>query len=98
MTTSGERSGIEGSNGRLQMIPPGSKKKRRQFLLDIARGTIAAGLAAFSAILLFRRGPSGSGSDRAKHTCTNQWICGGCSRLADCVLPQALSAKKHGVR
>ena len=80
------------------MIPPGSRKNRRQFLLDIARGTIAAGLAAFSAVLLFRRASSGSGSDRAKHTCTNQWICGDCSRLADCVLPRALSAREHGVK
>jgi hypothetical protein len=80
------------------MMLPGSNKNRRQFLLDIARGTIAAGLTAFSAVLLWRRGSFTPGSDQEKHTCINAWICGGCSRLADCFLPQALSAKKHGVR
>jgi hypothetical protein len=80
------------------MISQGSKKNRRRFLLDVARGTVAAGLAAFSAILLWRRSSFTPGSDKDKHTCTNEWICGDCSRLAECFLPQALSAKKHGVR
>ena len=92
------RRGIEGSKGGLEMIPLESKKTRRRFLLDLTRGTIAAGLAAFSALLLSRRDSSTPGSDKDKHTCINQWICSGCFRLADCVLPQALSAREHGVR
>jgi hypothetical protein len=80
------------------MISQGSKKNRRQFLLDVVRGSIAAGLTAFSAVLLWRRDSFTPGSDKEKHTCINAWICGECSRLADCILPQALSAKKHGIR
>ena len=75
---------------------------RRRFLRDLGWGAMAAGLAGVSAFLLARRDRSGAGLnqgvDRRAHACSNHWICSSCSRLADCPLPQALSARAHGVR
>jgi hypothetical protein len=76
-------------------------KNRRRFLRDLGRGTMAAALAGVSAFLVSRRDRSAAavnrGTDRRDHTCVNHWICRSCSRLADCPLPQALSAKARGV-
>ncbi|UCF96694.1 MAG: hypothetical protein JSV89_16165 [Spirochaetaceae bacterium] len=63
-------------------------QQRRRFLKDLVWGTMAAGLTAFTAFLFSRRGD--------EHCCTNRWICTECSRLVDCILPQALSARQHG--
>jgi hypothetical protein len=75
---------------------------RRCFLRDLGRGTIAAGLAGVSSFLLSRRDRSGAGVngqvERRDHTCVNHWICRTCARLPDCPLPQALSAREHGVK
>ena len=77
-------------------------KDRRRFLRDLGWGTMAAGLAGVCAFLLARRDRSGAAVhpavDRRAHICSNHWICSGCSRLADCPLPQALSARAHGVK
>jgi len=77
-------------------------KNRRRFLRDLGWGAMAAGLAGVSAFLLARRDRSGTavnrGVDRREHTCSNHWICSGCPRLADCPLPQALSARARGVK
>jgi hypothetical protein len=75
---------------------------RRRFLRDLGWGAMAAGLAGVSAFLLSRRNRSGAiahpAVDRRAHTCSNHWICSSCSRLADCSLPQALSARAHGLK
>lgn len=77
-------------------------KDRRRFLRDLSWGAMAAGLAGVSAFLLARRDRPGAAGhpavDRRAHTCSNHWICSSCSRLADCPLPQALSARAHGVK
>jgi len=77
-------------------------KDRRRFLRDLGWATMAAGLAGVSAFLLSRRKRSGAAVhpavDSRAHTCGNHWICSSCSRLADCPLPQALSARARGVK
>ena len=77
-------------------------KDRRRFLQDLGWSTMAACLAGVCAFLLTRRYRSRAfsirGVDRPAHTCSNGWICSGCSRLADCPLPQALSARAHGLK
>lgn len=74
------------------------KNNRRHFLLDLSRGTAAAALIAMTGFLLSRRTRGKPVINRERHTCSNQWICRDCSHLADCVLPQALSARKRGVK
>jgi hypothetical protein len=71
-------------------------KDRRRFMRDLGWGALAAGLTAIGAFLLSRRERSAGTLERAQHRCSNHWICSGCSRLADCVLPQALSARARG--
>ena len=77
-------------------------KDRRRFLRDLGWGATAAALAGASAFLLSRRNRCGEAAhpalDRRAHTCSNHWICSSCSRLSDCPLPQALSARAHGVK
>ena len=77
-------------------------KNRRSFLRDLGWGTLAAGLAGVTAFLLARRDRSAAsvnrGVDPRDHACSNHWICSSCSRLADCPLPQALSARARGVK
>ena len=77
-------------------------KNRRRFLRDLGWGTMAAALAGVSAFLLARRdrswGDVDRGRDRRDHTCSNHWICRSCSRLDDCTLPQAMSARARGVK
>ena len=77
-------------------------KNRRSFLRDLGWGTMAAALAGASAFLLSRRDRSSAAANRGvdprDHSCGNHWICSGCSHLADCPLPQALSARARGVK
>jgi hypothetical protein len=73
-------------------------RNRRAFLHDMGWGAMAAAVAGISAYLFSRRDRSSGVSDRSKHVCSNQWICGGCSRVSDCILPQALSARSRGMR
>jgi len=67
------------------------ENSRRTFLRTVSRGAILGGLALLG-IALARR------SVRADQTCTGQGYCRGCRRIEDCVLPQAQSAKRAGVR
>lgn len=57
---------------------------RRKFLRTLGRALLALGLGGGVAALV----------SRDPEKCTNQGLCRGCSELADCRLPQALSLKE----
>lgn len=73
---------------------------RREVLRSGLRYTALGALLA-AAVSLWRRDwfggqadPQGGQDDwRSKNRCNNSFICGNCRLLADCVLPQASSAK-----
>jgi hypothetical protein len=67
----------------------GERLGRREFLKTVARWLLLAGLGAVAARLL--RGKPQRGSE----TCTNDWVCRGCTAFKGCGLPQALSAKQR---
>jgi hypothetical protein len=54
---------------------------RRDFITNIARGTILTGLGVISAVLLLK--------DTDSDTCDYQFICSKCKKLPECKLPEA---------
>jgi hypothetical protein len=71
------------------------ESNRRQFFIDLIRVGAATGLAAVTAVLLSRRRSRKSAFGEDPHTCSNDWICVDCTRIANCILPQALSVKQR---
>jgi hypothetical protein len=57
---------------------------RREFLLNVLRGTVLLGVLGGIGALVAKRG----------ETCVGNGICRGCVEFAQCGLPQALSAKE----
>ncbi len=71
-------------------------RTRREFLRGIGRGMALSAVACAAAALAARRN---SGGARLKgQTCVNNGVCRGCAAFSDCCLPQALSAKRAGMK
>lgn len=68
---------------------PMDGERRREFLRSCGRAVVGGGLAALGATVLFRN------TSADPHRCTNMGICCSCQAFAGCILPQAMSAKKH---
>ncbi len=66
---------------------------RREFFRSIGRNLAFGAIAAVSAALSVR-----SRSSDRREKCINQGICRGCPALDDCRLPQALSARRAGMK
>jgi hypothetical protein len=60
---------------------------RRTFFKNVARWSLAGGMAA-AAVVAWRRRPI------SEPACVNEGVCRGCPAYTGCGLPQALSAKK----
>lgn len=63
------------------------KSSRREILKSMFRIIIAGLLGVIGLRSLFKGDP---------HVCISKGICGGCRVYNDCILPQAMSAKKAG--
>jgi hypothetical protein len=59
--------------------------ERRDFLKNIARGSILTGLGVITGVLLFR--------DRDAENCDQNFVCESCKRLKSCKLPEAAKYK-----
>ncbi|MCX6272858.1 MAG: 4Fe-4S binding protein [Bacteroidetes bacterium] len=57
---------------------------RREFFKTFMRGSILAGIAAVSGILIFRPG-------KEEEDCDYHFTCGSCPKLNDCTLPRAIA-------
>ena len=64
---------------------------RREFFRSLSRYALLSGLAAGAAVVVGRRAGAGG------QTCDRGGICRGCPAFTDCGLPQALSARQHGM-
>ena len=65
------------------------RESRREFIKNITRAALAACISGAGLFLVAHKRVLYTG----EHTCSNRWICRGCSKLEDCILPQALSAR-----
>jgi hypothetical protein len=63
---------------------------RRTFLINLARGALAAGLA----LLGFKLVGSSFFRKKGGQSCTSDFICSRCSAYPSCGLPPALSRKR----
>jgi hypothetical protein len=61
---------------------------RRDFIKTSTRGLILGGLTLMTGVLLFRE--ESQGEDR----CNFDFVCGNCSKLKGCKLPEATDYKK----
>lgn len=68
-------------------------RNRREFMAGIIRGGLIGGLIGGGAALVKR-----NGVDKNAHSCSGRGICSACSRADDCVLPQAVSRRRSGIR
>ena len=59
---------------------------RREFLKNVARGAILAGLGLVAGNLLLK--------DKESDSCDYNFICNNCSKLSGCKLPEALKFKE----
>jgi len=69
---------------------------RRGFFPAAARWGVLAALGALVATLSLGRRKHGNAAEGEK--CIHRGICRGCRAFAECGLPQALSAKRAGVK
>jgi hypothetical protein len=60
--------------------------ERRDFLNNLARGSILIGLSLMSGILLFKKNEAPD--------CDFQFICSKCKQLTECKLPEAAKYKE----
>lgn len=67
-------------------------QNRREFLRTSARNLTLTALALFSGAMAVRKH-----DPRDKHRCINEFICGDCRILPECILPQAMSLKAKDV-
>lgn len=70
------------------------KQDRRDFFRTLGR-RIAYVFLGFGGMILFARSEK---KGRDEHRCTGDGVCPGCTRFGDCILPQAVSARKKGRR
>ena len=61
---------------------------RREFLKNVTRGSILAGLGLVTGTLLLK--------EKSKSSCNDNFICNSCRKLSDCKLPEAISFKETG--
>jgi hypothetical protein len=71
---------------------PDHQRSRREFLRGLARGAAGAALAGGAAALVAR------GQVLPPQECANQGLCRRCPVYDGCGLPQALSARREGMR
>jgi hypothetical protein len=65
---------------------------RRDFLRAAARYGLLTAVAAATAVLARR----GRRQDGGAHRCVNRGVCCRCARAPHCILPAAVSARRHG--
>jgi hypothetical protein len=62
---------------------------RRDFIRQVARGGILAGMAALAGVLVARNQVT------LREDCTDNFRCRSCSRLSGCTLPEATLTRKE---
>lgn len=63
---------------------------RKSFIISIARGSILLAIASGVAILIKKDRIGGVAA------CSEDTVCGGCSRIAKCTLPEAQKWRRDG--
>jgi hypothetical protein len=61
---------------------------RREFIKNVTRGSIIAGLGLVTGVLLLR--------EKKSEPCDYSFICNSCRKLSDCKLPEAKVFKETG--
>lgn len=80
------------------MTPTADTLTRRGFLLAAARAAAAAALVGLGLDWLLRRRSPHNPAAGPAQTCVNSGVCRGCTVLARCGLPAALSARRAGAQ